>query len=238
MIGPQVDKVQTQLVVGANSNPYHTIADFNSYWKCDDAAGANFADAGANGNILTQVNAPGSTTGIIGNARTFVAASSQTGSRASNTSLQRDKNWTLAFWAYHTAVPGWQIYASKDNSVAFREFLVALNPSGKVELQCGPIGTTVCSTASSPAATTWFHVTATWNNTSKVGKIFINGSQDASGTSVGAAIAATAAAWTLGAYGSPASLFLNGRLDDVVLWDRVLTDAEILLNASRTTPLV
>ena len=217
---------------------YASLLDFNSYWKCDDSAGANFADAGANGNILTQTNSPGSTAGIVGNARTFIAASSQYGARTSNTSLQRNKNWTIAFWAYHTAVPGWQIYVSKDNGSSPREFLLALNPSGKVELQAGDLGTTVCSTSSSPAATTWFHVTATWNNTSKLGKIFLNGVQDASGTSAGPVITATAAIWRIGAYASSPALFMNGRLDDMVLWDRVLTDAEILLNASRTTPLV
>jgi len=50
MIGPQVDKVQTQLVVGANSNPYPTIAnsliwiDFGN--GCTDANGVTLATAG------------------------------------------------------------------------------------------------------------------------------------------------------------------------------------------------
>ena len=42
MIGPQVDKVQTQLVVGANSNPYPTIA--NSYLLIDFANGCTDAN--------------------------------------------------------------------------------------------------------------------------------------------------------------------------------------------------
>ena len=50
MIGPQADKVQTQLVVGANSNPYPTIAnsliwiDFGN--GCTDDSGVTLATAG------------------------------------------------------------------------------------------------------------------------------------------------------------------------------------------------
>lgn len=201
----------------------------------DDGAGNNFADSSSNNTTVTQFNAPGSVAGQIGNARTFVAASSQYGNAASTAVLQRaGKDWTIAFWVYHTTVgAAYQIHVSKDDGSGAREFLIAKNPSDQVELQAGGLTLTTSATL---LASTWYRIVVTWNATTKVGTIIINNGTPTV-SAAGSAIPTTSAPWQFGCYSAVPSLFLNGRLDDVLLYDRILTAGEIALDYARTIPL-
>lgn len=223
------------MLFGGAQDPFASMRDYAAYWKMDDGAGNDFADASSNAQTVTQVNAPGSTTGQIGNCRTFAAASSQYGNKASTAVLQRaGKSWTLIYRVYHTTVgAAYQLHVSKDDGSSNREFLVAKNPSDQVELQAGGL---TLATSTTLSAATWYHIVVTWNASTNVGTIIINNGTPTV-SAAGSAIPTTSAPWQFATYSSVPSLFLNGRLDEVLLYDRILSAAEITLDYNRAVSL-
>lgn len=74
---------------------------------------------------------------------------------------------------------------------------------------------------------TWYYVTCTFDATTRAQKIYVNGIVDASRTSTGLLNVPANNTLYIGAYFSS---IINGKLDNITLYDRVLTDAEINQN--------
>ena len=85
-----------------------------------------------------------------------------------------------------------------------------------------------------PAAVgTWQHVAATYDGT--IARIYVDGVEAASAVYTGSL--GTSNAWRIGAYGGTPGNYLDGRVDNVRIYDRALTPAEIAVDkASRIQP--
>lgn len=84
-------------------------------------------------------------------------------------------------------------------------------------------------TTSTVSANTWYHFTFTLNNTNYAKQIFINGYHDTSGTG-SAAYGGTGSNARIGGKVLSFGTYLSGDIANVVAYDRVLSNAEILQN--------
>lgn len=195
-------------------------------YHADEASG-NLVDASGRGNDLTATNAPGTTTGKLSGARSLVAASSQYFSKADNADLSLGVgDFTVAFWVNLTTQPGsmglvWKgpntlagieyaffyrqstnrFVLDVSNAVAIKE-VVASN-YGNV-----PTATWVWVAGGLSGTTLWLSVNDGTQNTTASAA-----SQDNTGTlQVGRIDAAN---------------YLNGAIDELVLWKRALSAGEL-----------
>ncbi len=202
-----------------------------SYWKLDEASG-NAVDANSTNN-LTAANAPGSTTGILGNARTFVAASTQYFTKADNADLSTgDIDFTIQAWVKLTSKSAAMAFVGKWGSVSNNEFLLYYDNSGDrfnfivtpLGVGAGAAGVTA-NNFGSPPLNTWIHLIAKHDSVNNVLSITVNdGTPDTN--SYAAGVFDGTDPFEFGRT-SDGGAYLNGVLDEVGLWKRILTGPEV-----------
>lgn len=198
-----------------------------SYWNLNETSG-DAADSFST-NTLTANNAPGATAGKLGNARTF-NGSNQSFSRNSNASLQVGAgSFTLTAWVQlanraDRAIAGkWQPtgndreYLLRFGNAANRYgFLISNNGIASSEAIANNFGV--------PPLNTWTLVIAWHDATAQTLNIRVdNGATNSISYTAGGR--SGNAEFRLGALANAAQ-FWNGNIDDVGLWNRVLTSDE------------
>jgi len=196
-------------------------------------SGAILVDAVGAANNLTDVNTVTSVTGKVGNGSHFVSSSSQTLKHASNTSLQMgDIDFSIALWIKIVSAGGGvqQCFVSKWNGATDnREYMVEINDTtvAKAEFRVSNNGVAVKTavTTASISSGTYGFVVAYHDSVNNLIGVSLNGAaaQTASHTT---GVLAGSAEFRVGSLGTDAA-FLNGDLDQVGIWKRVLSSAEI-----------
>ncbi|UOQ96195.1 T9SS type A sorting domain-containing protein [Hymenobacter sp. 5317J-9] len=150
-----------------------------------------------------------------------------------NTSALSLEGW-VKVTAFKTAFPYiTSIMGIEDgNAAAMLRFGDATIPAGKLQfvLTVGTVQYKVTSNATC-TANTWYHVAGTFDGTAM--KLYINGALDNS-TAVTGTAAATGVFYLGRNY--EALRTLNGSLDELRVWTRALTAAEILANPCQVSP--
>lgn len=206
------------------------LTDLKAWWKFDATSG-NAADSYGS-NTLTAGNSPGSTTGIVGNCRTYTIASTQYFQISDNADVSLgDKDWTIGGWVYLTAVATVQTIAAKrDNTTATNnEFTFIYNTSSqKLEFYQFNSGTTAnaaLSSSTTVTSATWYYVLIWHDNTANKLYMQVNG-----GTVSEVALTVVpyegGSSFQFGAQISTHTSLLGGRTDEWGIWHRVLTTAE------------
>lgn len=192
-----------------------------AYWKMEEN-NANRADATGNGKTLTDVTTTANTTGKIGSAATF-SSDRLTLSQALNA------DFSISFWVKFSGT-GQQVIIGKNNfdSTFDQGFFLQLNGSGQITAGWIASGT-FRSAFSSKVVTTgvWYHVAFTWDDTAEVGRLVVDGVYE---NSYGGSMSTPPSdLLTVGSL-SPTGQVLGfgGQLDEVGLWSKVLSTAEIL----------
>lgn len=218
---------------GGAPAPSSLLTGLVAYWQLEEASG-NRADATGRGNTLAPTNTPGNAAGRVSNAVQFVAASSQDLHATSNADMQiGDNTATIACWAYLDtktvertvlckyggAAANWE-YGIRYNATNDRfEFLWA-----KDALLTIAIAT--ASTFGSPSLATWYFIVAQHDPATDLIKISVNnGAFNTAATSGG--FNTSSINFTVGARGSGGGNFMDGRVDEVGKWTRLLSAAEI-----------
>ena len=193
-----------------------------AYWKFDEDTGTSLSDATGNGNNGTWQGTLGSqwTTGKINSAGNFNASSQRYVDVSANSALT-PTNITVSAWINLSNISTEQMIASdyvSNNTGWYMEvFQSKLNVglNGNVQLQGG-------ITLSS---STWAHVVFTYDGATL--KLYVNGALDSSKTTA-AGISNTAHDMYIGAYtGNVNSDKLTGAIDEVGVWNRVLSAGEV-----------
>lgn len=183
-----------------------------AYWKLDESSG-NAADSSGSGNTLVNQGGVTYTAGKINNGSVHSATSN---AYFKTTSQINSSTLTVSMWVYMTTIDA--------NYNGFIGFLSngALNnhTSGggfRYESSGGNItsGTTL-------VINTWYHIVLTMNGTS--GELFLNGSSVGTGTASSMAVNQN---YVVGSYGDSASNHMRGTIDEVGIWNRVLSGSEI-----------
>jgi hypothetical protein len=187
-------------------------------------------DSSPKANHLTNNNSVSRVAGKVGQAASFVAASSQYFSKASTASLQITPatGLTMGGWVYPLDRSAVYMMVSKDdNSGSAREYALGVNTDGSITAQVfnGATSTsTLAGVAGAIAINTWSLVLVWWDPAdAKLHGTVNNGTVSISGTTGTPAV--SGASLRLGARGNP-SLLLNGNLDQIGVWPRLLSAAE------------
>lgn len=197
------------------------LTNLVAYWGLDEAAGANNAlDKHTNALTLTQVNSPGSSTGLVyAGARTF---SSQYFARNSESLLQAgDIDFALAAWVHLADASITRTIIAKGNPAGYTTNEYNLRVSGGVvtfSVANGANGVDVSAASHGALAlNTWVFVAA-WHDAT-ANKVYVqinNGTVDSANYTYG--VAAGTNAFRVGADTSGGFRYWSGRLGPILFW--------------------
>ena len=209
-----------------------------SYWTLNETSGNRADSVGTN--TLAPLNAPGSAAGIISNAATFTAASSQNLHAADSTSLHQTTALSVSLWFKLTSIVAnqaiggrwtyqtdgdWMIQLVPVSGDNIRVFIAnAINDNGSNFGDTSGLGLTTA---------TWYHLAVVYDGTQGTNagrlKIYLNAIAQTltfTGT-IAAALTGATTQLRWGQFGGGLDRFLDGALDEIGLWSRVLSAAEV-----------
>jgi hypothetical protein len=198
-------------------------------WGFDEASGATVVDASGSGNTGT-ISGATRTAGRNGGGLTFDGINDWVSVNDSS-SLDLTTGITLEAWVRPVNVNDWQTVIIKERpgqlSYALYSSIHTRRPSAHVYTT----GDMALEGPSALPTLTWSHLAMTWDGLTM--RIYVNGSQVASSALAGAAVT-SASPLRIGGNGIWNEWF-NGALDDVRVYNRALTPAQII--ADRDTPV-
>lgn len=213
------------------------VDNLAAYYSLDEASGdAIDAHSTHDG---TDTNTVGSAAGIVSNARSFTAASSEKFSVADHADLDFSTAMTIQAWVYPVSPAANQTIASKwfyATQGAWTLSVVGADTNDIRMLIANALddaaGQSGDTTTNCLPADTWTHVVVIYDgslsgNSNRL-KIYVNGSQETlsfTGT-IPASLQNAATPLLLGDFGN-LSRYWNGRLDEMGFWARALTGAEV-----------
>jgi hypothetical protein len=210
-------------IVEATTGPAPTPpAGLVGAWAFGEGAGTTTADASGNGNTGTIDGADWSPQGRFGNALSFDGLSNSVRVPGS-TSLNLGSTMTLSAWIEPTVhQDGWSTIVHRQ---AENYFLTAagdtdLHPAGGGAF--GGSTTTVQAPTAIPVGT-WSYVTMTYDGATL--RLYVNGTQVATTATGGPAPNSTNPLWIGG--NQPFGEYFEGLIDEIRVYKRVLTQAEI-----------
>jgi hypothetical protein len=192
-----------------------TKAELVGWWRFDEGSGTVVHDTSGNSNDGTFNGDPKWVSGFIGGALEFDGVDDY----IAIGDLDLTESFTLTFWMRPSSLPaGWHSVVMKEYDYGF-EF-DGTNLLGRVGNGAGGWGATVTTTISEPAI--WYHIAMTWNGSDL--EMFIDASSVGlnTGTHVSNNDPLLFASW------NTSSEFFNGTIDDVRIYDHVLSGLEVL----------
>ena len=200
-----------------------------AFWKLDEASGTRYDAVGSN--HLTDVNTVGQADGKIGKAALFVAANDEYLSIADNADLSMgDIDFTVALWLYLDNKDDNRYPIGKRSSTSFEYHLAFPVVTDRLRFYVSSDGTidglssVYADSFGSPPTTTWMLVIM-WHSADD-NKIYIrvnNGPIDSADHSGG--VWDGNAQFRLGTLELSVE-YLDGRMDAVGIWKRLLTADE------------
>jgi hypothetical protein len=200
------------------------IADLEAYWTLNEASGTRLDSAGVHN--LSDTGGVGSSTGKLGNAAVFDGTMKYLSTPNDATLQTGDIDFTIAGWAYFTTLDANPIAAKRDST----DFEWQLYMTGAIgnELTFGINGASfipvVASNYGTPSTGTWLFVVGWHDSAANTVNIQVNGGTVNSLTTGAVVPDATTAPLRVGNDGLTS--YMNGRVDALGFWRRVLTTAE------------
>jgi hypothetical protein len=202
-----------------------------SYWTMDGAADGPETDVNGSNNLTDNSGNVGSAGGIINTCRYFVTTPGQFLTHASNSDLQVTGDFTFTAWVYFFALTTDSIVISKDidspvNSRDYTVVMISAGPLLRFYINGGAAGALVDSSATL-SANTWTFVRVWFDSTAQTLNIQVNnGTVDS--TNIGSSVPQVSSApFEIGARAySGFEQVMNGAVDEVGFWKRVLTSGE------------
>lgn len=199
-----------------------------AHWSMEELSGSR-ADNYVNNISLAESGGVSSTAGKVGNAALFSSASSQYLSHPDTPALKfGDIDWTIAFWVRMDVISGLRALVTKYAGGSNRSMRIIVRPSGIVQLyvynSAGTEVKRVSYSATSLTIGTYYWVQA-WHraDTDQVG-INVNNGLPNIDSYVGTPGESTAPFY-VGQLGTGTD-YLDGAIDELGYWHRLLTDAE------------
>lgn len=196
------------------------IAGLIAHWKFDENTGTTAADSSANSNTATTT-ANSWTTGVSGSAadQPRYALADSTDLYITGTTAV-----TISLWAKTSSSHSFAILAGFEGTGSTGDIYGLKVESGKIRLTGPNLDTP--DTLQNYSDGNWIHIVGVNDPTSSNSKIYINGSLIATG-SAETIPTRTTQQWTMGTYWNSNSYDFNGSLDDVQVYNKALTTAEI-----------
>jgi hypothetical protein len=201
------------------------LDDLVAWWSLDETAGPRYDKAG--NHHLSEIDSVASAAGKIGNAADFSGSDHLATRSTGNLSMSGD--FTIAFWINLDAKAADQWIVAKWVAADYsREFLAFYKQSDdrlKLIVSNNGVATAVASAATfgSPSTATWYFVIVDHDDGTDIGISVNDGTRDTTAHTTGIFTGITDLA--LGA-GPDGASDLNGQVDMVGVWRRLLTSAE------------
>lgn len=199
-----------------------------AWWKLDEQSGTRVDSVGSND--LTDTNTVTYDTGKVGNAGQFTRATSEYLNIADNADLSvGDIDFTFAGWVYFDSVASNRVILSKAVSGAIEYGIWTEGAGGSEYIRfikgVGAVNVVVDASAPVPPSTgTWYFVVV-WHDSvdNEIAIQIDNGTIYTTATDTG--VSDGGAAFQIGGY-SDIGEHMDGRVDEVGFWKKVLTVAE------------
>ncbi len=188
----------------------------------EEGVGTSTADSSGNGHTGTISGAAWSALGRFGNALSFDGVNDWATANATS-SLNLTTGMTLEAWVFPTSTTGVRDVLIKESPNVDIYNLYARNGAGLPESNVFVSGTNRTAQGSTLPANQWTHVAGTYDGSTL--RLFINGIQVAS-TPVTGSIATSTGPLRIGG-NSLWGEFFQGRIDEIRIYNRALSGAEI-----------
>ncbi len=204
-----------------------------AYYKLDEATGTR-VDSTGRGNDLTPTNTPGNITGKVGSAVQLTAASSQQLTKTDTADLSiGTASFTIDGWIYFDAVAGGGVYRGvwgKWGAAGAKEWIIYHDGDiNRLVLNVSSNGTAttfvIANTFGAPSATTWYYVAAGYDRANSQIWISVNNGAR-NNAAYSSDIFDGTATFSVGRP-EPTGDHWNGRQDEIGVWKRTLTAAEL-----------
>jgi glucose/arabinose dehydrogenase/PKD repeat protein len=199
-------------------------------WSFNAGSGTTVVDVSGNGRTGTISGATWSTQGKYGNALSFDGVNDWV-TVADHNSLDLTTGMTLSAWVFPTTTAGLRDILIKEGSNVDIYNLYARNWRGLPESNVFVGGLNITAEGTALPANVWTHVAGTYDGS--VLRLFVNGVQAASAT-ISGTISVSTGPLRIGG-NSMWGEFFQGRIDDVRVYNRALTQGEI--QSDMNTPL-
>lgn len=195
-----------------------------SYWKCDEASG-NLLDAHGS-NDLTDINTVGSATGKINNGRDFDRDNHEYFTRSSGIFSSLPLATSGWFKMESTGINHNIISGGIGGGHAYA-YGISVTPSNKLSAYISDGGGTFVSVTGTTTLSSgvWYHFAFNWRSTTNY-EIYLNATSEGTGSTprpLGGAINV----FGIGIYRPTTGDHWDGIIDEIGIWNRELTGAEI-----------
>lgn len=222
---------QPQLALAATQD---ITSGLVGYWALNEGSGSNAGDSSGNGHSGSLSGGPTWTTGKSGAGLSFNG--SGTSVAISGSAVNTSSSYSVAAWVQLNNLNNWSTAVSQDGSNVSGFFLQYTSPSGGTDggkfafslvSADSTSGTSVRATSPfSPSANVWYHLVGVYDSGANTSKLYVNGVL-ASTRSVTAAWNATGNTAIGRAKWGGATDFWPGLIDDVRIYNRVLSDQDV-----------
>ena len=227
----------TTTIIGYSATNYSNDANCVVYFPMEDSG--DETDESGNGSDLTETGGtiPQDSDKQVGTySRDFESGDTEYLAQADSLSTDisgANQDLSIVFWVKHESDTGtYQTYVSKYSTASSnRQYKVYYDyDANGVNFILSDDGTSysICQGATDVVGGSWYHVACVYNDTDQ--RIYINGSLDSNGSdnpkTYSSGIADKSAAFHLGEASGQAG-YLDGLLDDVAVFDRELSSAEV-----------
>ena len=206
-----------------NTNYLLNDANLQGYWRFE----ADGSDSSGNGYTLTGTN-PDFVAGKFGNGGDFESGSSEYLSiaNASCPNLEISGSQTWSCWVKAESLTGNSRVMSKHSGVS-GDVLIYINNDYKLGMYIAGLSTNTVVTDPTPITTgVWYHVCCVYDSSATKLKIFVNGVKTE--VTASGSVTDTNGDFAIGRNGGTDERYWDGLIDDAAIWDRALSDAEVM----------
>ncbi len=190
-----------------------------AYYTMLENSGSAVSDASANNLNANTSGSPTWVAGKIGTALSFNGSSQY----AYSSDYDIPGSLTVEAWVYPTSAGATSSVVSKNTNTTDNQALLGLT-SGNATFSVNVGGSPVGVTGSAVAQNTWTHLVGVYDGSNV--QLYVNGS--AAGSSPASGVTTTNnLVWTIGKTAGAASGYFTGRIDEVKIFSRALSPAEV-----------
>jgi hypothetical protein len=204
-----------------------------SYWKLQEASGYVYADEKGNHDALGATSSPSQTLGISGQAQSFVPNSYLSVASHSDFNWSSGASFSIEFWVKFTSIGSTEVIIGRDDAVTQTHWWLGKADDGRIQWftrsSDGSNGNLMSNAAINNGQ--WHYVVAVRDGSQGKHYLYVDGVlQNAGGTVVTlSGNLSSSADLSIGGLienGVP-SYFYNGAIDEVAIYNRVLSSTEI-----------
>lgn len=217
--------------VGVLNERIFPSSGLQSYWRMNEVSGTTATDivGGKSGTITTGAFDSTGKDKYCYKRTTKVGAGMSIGN---NYAFEYTDTFSWNMWVNWAELNAWSLFFSKENSSSYKGYGLFKNTSNQV--YCEIRGTTLIQNKNTGNTITstgvWYMVTLTYNGSgaNTGAEVYINANKNGqSRTGSVSSSMVTTQTLTFGSYAADLNNGLKGSMDEIAVWNRVLTQEEI-----------